>query len=756
MGQQIKITDQPLEGFQLLTDRDLYISGETIWFAVHEVKKQDLQNPAISKIIYVELISTDKKVISKGKFNLTKGTAKGQLTIPGEQSSGVFIIRAYTQYLKNFHTSTYPEKIINIVNPSVPLSKRPEPETSNLIIVPKDGRLISGLNNEIAFRVIDPAKRKINRISLYLQDSLTTTEIDFYNNGLGKFKFIPAVGNKYFLQVHFLNGDSLVQAINNVAESGITTSIKEKKDEVVYGINKSSQSPFAHNKRYFLKVSDGLLSEIFNDSLSGVSPFIEFRINKRNLRPGINYFLLKNEKDEVLDFTIYYNNSAEIISVDVKTDQSSYKPGNKVNLDLRLNNIQNDEIANLSVSVVKKGTIQKIKETLPLWLIEHPLLIKPDLFESYKPSEELHHQVQIALDLYAPKVLTLNDIEIEINNSQKNLQYLPEIRSASISGYVKNTTDNTGIEGTKVLLSYVGQQAQIHVNETQEDGYFIFSLEKYDSNQDLFLCTFDENPGQKILINSDFSNNYPKLNKIYPDIDTTDQRLLEELFINHQLEAMNQKNDPELFSSENTYKLGFGTPDISIRLEDYIDLPSMEVVLNEIVPYVKVRKRKGNYRLTILDSETGLTYENHLILVDNIPLDNVNELMQIRPAMVEQVDVINRTYVIGDFTFQGILMVKTYTENFGGITLPMDAVFIKYPLAAETPFEYTYVPDETSNKMIHTDHRNVLLWEPTVLVKGSSTLSFYTSDHLSSYQIQVNGVSSDGRLVYGQTEIEVK
>jgi len=358
--------------------------------------------------------------------------------------------------------------------------------------------------------------------------------------------------------------------------------------------------------------------------------------------------------------------------------------------------------------------------------------------------------------LYQPELKSRKDLMREIINDKQELIYMPETRNISISGYVKNMSTREAVPGSRVFLSYVGSNTQIHINETKEDGFFIFPIVPYRFSQYLFLCTFDENPDQEILINNDYSTRFPSLTNIPLDIDTNDKKLLEELFINHQLLNLSQADQQINMQSKDTYIPGPGTPGISIRPEDYIDLSSMEVVLNEIVPFVKVRKRKGNYRLTVLDSETGLSYENPLILIDNIPLDDLNELMQIHPANVEHIDVINRTYMIGDHTFRGIIMVKTHTENFGGITLPMDAVFLEYPMiTADRSFLQRDHKIKSENGLIQADFRNVLYWHPNFRISSDTSLSFYTSDHTSDYEIIIRGITKKGESVIGSSQFGV-
>lgn len=754
-GQQVSIPDHPWEDFYLTTDRDLYIAGETIWFSVRSTGKEKPENNISSNVIYLELYDHTNKVINRGKFPLHEGHASGALNIPGEQPNAVYFLRAYTQYLKNFDPDLFPMKIITIINPTIPLTKENKTELNTVVLRPANGNLVAGIPAQLAFKVPKEMIQEVSAVALSRQDTILTEEVRFYENGLGGIDFTPMEGQQYSLKINLKSGDSIISPLPPVASSGFVLKFMDEHDDLVYTMQKSEASPFAGNKRYYLRISGQDLGLLYYDSLSGVSPVTSFSITKEQLSEGLNYFYLTNENSEVLDFSIYYNTPAKPLSASIEGPKKSYKPGEQVALRLDIPALGEGDVAAVSVAVCKKGVNRPINLVLPEWLINNPLLFRPGYLKQESVDVGLLDQLNLAFILHQPELANNTALISAIKASELQLEYFPEVRRASISGYVKTKPAGTPVSGSMVFLSYIGNHTEIHVNETREDGYFVFSLQPYHNQQDLFLCTLDGDPGEEILINNDFAGQFAPPAIIPIDVDTSDRKLLEEMYINQQITALNKTTNLQPEQAVD-YRLGFGTPDISIRLEDYIDLPSMEVVLNEIVPYVKVRKKKAEYRITILDSETGLSYENHLILVDNIPVTNVNELMQIHPAKVEKVDVINRTYILGDNTFKGILMVTTLTENFGGISLPPDAVFLKYPLFNEEMSFAEPRPGKEVGDMLHqVDLRNTLYWNPNLILDHEQTISFYASDHESDYEIVIRGTTRSGKVVVGRAAINV-
>ena len=115
----------------------------------------------------------------------------------------------------------------------------------------------------------------------------------------------------------------------------------------------------------------------------------------------------------------------------------------------------------------------------------------------------------------------------------------------------------------------------------------------------------------EILVNSDFSNDFSKINFGRPRVDTGMRKLIEELHINAQLINNYPHNDSVNY--KNTQAIRFAAPKETMQMADYVDMKTLESVFNELVPFVKVRKQKGVYHLVVLDEKTQLAYGNPLI-----------------------------------------------------------------------------------------------------------------------------------------------
>ncbi len=91
----------PQDRIYLHTDKPLYKSGETIWFAAYIRNGEDLRPSSQSDIVHVELIGPKGGVEKELHLIAQNGVAQGDFEIVDDMPGGVYRIRAYTNWMKN-------------------------------------------------------------------------------------------------------------------------------------------------------------------------------------------------------------------------------------------------------------------------------------------------------------------------------------------------------------------------------------------------------------------------------------------------------------------------------------------------------------------------------------------------------------------------------------------------------------------------------------------------------------------------------
>lgn len=397
-------------------------------------------------------------------------------------------------------------------------------------------------------------------------------------------------------------------------------------------------------------------------------------------------------------------------SITSTTDKPEY--GSREQVRLRIfNDYPEDQLPlNLSITVVKKGAI--LKE-------------QPDLDRYFSASKRV-----------------------------KEIDFIPEIRDVSISGKIVNTETKKGEQGVTCWVSIMNDPESIHTMRTDSLGRFLFSLNELYGSHQLFLGMDHPNKGNlEWQINQDFSAEFPKLPQIPLQIDSADQRLIEELFVSKQVNEQFPQQTGTSKKGTTSLPFNIGKPNIVRDLNNYVEIPKLEEVFNEFVPAVSVRRKKGYPYFVIWDEEGQLNYDNPLVLVDNVPIFDVAAVMNLSPGDVQSIGVIDRPYTLGAHTFGGVILLTTDTDNLGGIKLSKSSVFLSFEGLSESQ---QFHEKEISDKKNLPDFRNTLYWNPSVnLTSSPHTITFFTSDQTGSYEVWVKGITKEGKIVQSNSQFEI-
>ena len=105
------------EKLYLQTDKPYYSAGDTIWFRGFLVDAASMKPITYSQFIYVELINQSDSVLYRAKIINNEGNSfHNCLRIAPHVPAGNYLLRAYTQWMRNFGEDFFFKKIIPIGN----------------------------------------------------------------------------------------------------------------------------------------------------------------------------------------------------------------------------------------------------------------------------------------------------------------------------------------------------------------------------------------------------------------------------------------------------------------------------------------------------------------------------------------------------------------------------------------------------------------------------------------------------------------
>lgn len=92
----------PQEKIYTHADKPLYSPGEDIWFKIYLVNGKDNSPSALSNVVYADLIDPKGNVKSSKTLPVINGGAKGEFSLEDDDPGGIYKIKVYTTWLKNF------------------------------------------------------------------------------------------------------------------------------------------------------------------------------------------------------------------------------------------------------------------------------------------------------------------------------------------------------------------------------------------------------------------------------------------------------------------------------------------------------------------------------------------------------------------------------------------------------------------------------------------------------------------------------
>ncbi|HPE77695.1 MAG TPA: hypothetical protein PLC80_16500 [Draconibacterium sp.] len=749
--------DNVTEKIVLNTDRDIYFAGEQLLFSAQYFINQIKTNPVISNVIYVELINcADKNSVVQKKFETRDFMANGIINIPKDAASGSYVVRAYTQYQRNFGYLGFTCHFITVINPEN--NKKvfvPDENADSVEIVPEANILLDKVRNNVVIRIPASFIQVGNKYFVADKELNVIENVEAPKNGLAEVEIVGNQQESYNFVIRKSNGAQIVKAFPKTESKGIQTQIRQTETNVDYFVQTKGFEQMQGNLDYQIKVLSNDLRVKYSKNINLGNSSVSNKIKSEVFGEGLNYVVLTNSNGVVEKVNALFFEINEIANVNIVTEKNRFATRENIKAHISLEDGYT-EMPVVSVTVTKRSAKNDDKYLNSGSFYRNPLLVQDYLLNNSEMDETTRNRVLALLSKHVDKELLAGQIK---NTKALSLAYIPETRGLTLSGVVRNRETLQPVANHNIYLSLPFNSPQLHICKSRNDGSFIFTLNNVHGVNDIFICPENaETEDYEILITNPFSNEIPDFGDFQLSVDSSDIELLNEMFVNAQIsKKFYPKSDEDSLQRErkNTFNIDNGKS--TTLLSDFVTLKNMEELFTEIVPTAKYRKNKDRYSFAIFDLNGNITSENPLLLLDKIPVFDANKIMELDISLVEKVEVINRNYVLGENTFNGIIMISTKTKNFAGIRFPKSSIFIEYPTIQKPGDSNLFTAGNlTPNKRI-PDFRTTLFWDSKVqLQQNGIDINFQSSDSKGTYDIKIKGFSPDGKPFYGSKQIFIE
>ncbi len=734
------------EKIYVTTDREFYLAGEILWFKLYGMDGSLHLPTDLSRIAYIEVVSADSIAQAQAKIALDQGTGSGSLYLPTNMVSGNYMIRAYTNWMKNYDPAFYFEKELTIVNTFRRLPPPPSKKQISLHFYPEGGQLVSGFESKVAFQATNLPENQAT-FSGVLQNNLGDTVLHFSSEyaGMGSFKFIPEKDMSYQAAIT-VEDETYVAQLPDVLANGQVLSLEPANNLVKI----SASSNKGEDGLYLLVQSRNIVSHsVFMQLSSGQT---SLSINLQDLADGINHFTLFNQAGKPVAERLFFKRPEDLMSINIEGNQK--QPSVKEMVSYQISAAVN---AKLSMSVYQLDSFNKEPS---INMVDY-LYLTSDLGTRIENSAYyLNDQTPAAhLDLLMMvHGWSRFDWDEVINPIETDKKYVPEVLGHLIQGEVLHKESGSAGENINAYLSVTGKYPRFYVSRSNPEGKIKFELQDSFGDANIVIGT---NPLQDsaytVEIWDAFSKQYLTFSNHQLDIDQQRAAPLIDRSIGMQTMNIYQESNINTYTTEESdTTLFFMRGDKRYLLDDYTRFSSMEDIMREYMPEIFVNVNRAGFSLRILDDVRETKYDNNpLVLYDGVPVFDMNKFMAIDPHRIKTIDVIRKRYFLGKSTFDGIISCSSYQQDLEGLTVDPAALLMNYQFAQQQRTFYT--PDyRTNTNSTLPDRRNLLFWKADIVTnqQGMAKVKFATSEESGEYLVVVEGISPDG--IPGYTAVTFK
>ncbi len=371
--------------------------------------------------------------------------------------------------------------------------------------------------------------------------------------------------------------------------------------------------------------------------------------------------------------------------------------------------------------------------------------------------------VNISLNkkLYSTRELAELNIEIDssiINCNTATIAIVPQNSFNNYSSTVEYNTDdrvfdNEGslimhgtLESKKTKVPIANQRLYIsivHSNDlmtaiTDSMGRWALQLPDYYGNHEVIISPEENNPDFDIKIEKEFDFKNPIFISDKFILDSSEQKLALKLARNLYISKEFHQKRTYTEDSIKEQKAFYNYPDQVIRIMDYVDMPHLSMYFTELPGNVHLNKKKNKYFIRIINKYGIELLQKPLLLVDNVPVSDLEFILNMNPKLVNRIEIVYSDYQKGDASFGGIINFITNNHDFGGLSFPETSVSINYQF-----IENTKLSEIKETPLAHSpDSRNTLAFFSNL--SFNNKLFFYTSDVIGNYQVIVQGFNKNG------------
>ena len=492
------------------------------------------------------------------------------------------------------------------------------------------------------------------------------------------------------------------------------------------------------------------------------SSLIRVNLDKDILIPGINQITLFDSGGQLLaDRFIYTPSAANQILTISSPDRIKARDHIPIEIKTEKSNNASFDLKNLSISIAEVTENTQSENIADYMVFGTEFGYLPDEIRNSKLSSLSPEFIDHFLSAVRSNWIDWREI---LAGNFPRLKYQAETEDLFLRGTLLDKYPENREYNRCVFLSIPDKTPTFQYTRTDSSGSFAFHIPLDDKIRSLIIQPEEVDENTTIRIESAFSEDYRPVINSEDTLIKSIPEYLSDWTANYQVRKIygvaesGEALDPEISLSK--VKRFYGRPDIELVMVDYIRLPTMEEVFFELTPGIIFKSRRSGYSVSIFDPIGKMLLKKPPVLfIDGVVVNDPAVIAGLDPGLVEKIDAVTDLYLVGDYCFFGLVNLITLTGDYSSVTLPPYAVRVNFrALDPALSFFSPDYHDVEKKKSRIPDLRNTLYWNPSVRPDsdGVFRIDLWASDNIGSYEINLQGISQDGKSIVFRKKLRIE
>jgi hypothetical protein len=356
-------------------DRPFYATGETVWFKAYVVEADSHRPDTLSKVLYVELLSPQQRLVAQRTSRLKGGLAYGDIVLPDTLPTGTYQLRAYTSWMRNADAAFFFSRPLAIVSATRPKAAAVSSSRVDVSFFPEGGTLVDGLESEVGFKAVDARGHGV-AVQGTVVDARNQVLASFSSRhlGMGSFRLTPEPSQQYRAIVTLPSGTKTTISLPSSQPAGYVLHASETASDFLVTIRRRQSPDAPTGPALLLAQVRGKVVYAAQVPISNAAPVLA-KLPKAKFQPGLAHITLFDEQGVAQCERLVFTPNPPGVRLALVPDKPAYVAREAVHLRLAATDAAGQPVAgHFSVAVTAQALGQADGPTI----VSH-LLLSSDL-----------------------------------------------------------------------------------------------------------------------------------------------------------------------------------------------------------------------------------------------------------------------------------------------------------------------------------------------------------------------------------------